>query len=330
MDTADGDARSLLNALELAVETSVESWPPPDGSEILREPAMPPRRAYRNGPSSTTGTATTTTTPSRAFIKSLRGSDPDAALYWLARMVYAGEDPAFLFRRMLISASEDVGLADPAALGVVESCARAFERIGLPEGQFHLAQAALYLATAPKSNSALGYFDARAEIEKERAEVPYHLKDASRDGPGFGHGEGYLYPHAYRDHWVAQAYLPEALSGRVFYKPAGTGYEGRIRDEVLRRGKPRSRPSWTPRPPRKTSPTPRPRIAGPSGCPARRLGRRSAFRRYGRASSCAPAFGATSGSWFTAHGRASWSGKPCGTFPRAVWRPWSARSASAT
>ena len=234
VDTADGDARSLLNALELAVETGVESWPPADGTEIrvTKEAAQESiqRRAVlydKDGDYHYDSIS--------AFIKSLRGSDPDAALYWLARMVYAGEDPAFLLRRMLISASEDVGLADPAALGVVESCARAFDRVGLPEGQFHLAQAALYLATAPKSNSALGYFDARAEIEKERAEVPNHLKDASRDGPGFGHGQGYLYPHAYRDHWVAQAYLPDTLSGRIFYQPAGTGYEGRIREEVLRR-----------------------------------------------------------------------------------------------
>ena len=234
VDTADGDARSLLNALELAVETGVESWPPPEGTEIRvsKEAAQESiqRRAIlydKDGDYHYDSIS--------AFIKSLRGSDPDAALYWLARMVYAGEDPAFLLRRMLICASEDVGLADPAALGVVEDCARAFDRVGLPEGQFHLAQAALYLATTPKSNSALGYFDARSEIEKERAEVPNHLKDASRDGPGFGHGEGYLYPHAYRDHWVAQAYLPEALAGRVFYKPGESGYEGRIRGDVLRR-----------------------------------------------------------------------------------------------
>ena len=171
-----------------------------------------------------------------AFIKSLRGSDPDAALYWLARMVYAGEDPRFLFRRMLIFASEDVGLADPQALGVVEAAAAAFDRVGLPEGRFHLSQAALYLATAPKSNSTLGFFDALAVVEKERAEeVPRHLKDASRDQEGFGHGEGYLYPHAYRDHWVAQQYLPAGLQGRLFYQPGGLGYEARVKEEVERR-----------------------------------------------------------------------------------------------
>lgn len=234
ISTADGDARSLLNALELAVETCVDAWPPPEGSElrVTRETAQESiqRRAVLYDKDGDYHYDTIS-----AFIKSLRGSDPDAALYWLARMVYAGEDPSFILRRMLVSASEDVGLADPAALGVVESCARAFDRVGLPEGQFHLAQAALYLATAPKSNSALGYFDARSEVEKERAEVPTHLKDSSRDGPGFGHGEGYLYPHAYRDHWVSQEYLPEALKGRVFYKPARTGYEGTIREDVLRR-----------------------------------------------------------------------------------------------
>jgi putative ATPase len=150
-------------------------------------------------------------------------------------MVYAGEEPRFIFRRLLISAAEDVGLADPAAIGVVESCAAAYERIGLPEGQFHLAQAALYLATAPKSNSSMGYFDALAAIEKERAEVPNHLKDASRDADGFGHGQGYQYPHAYRGHWTAQQYLPDALRGAVFYRPGAQGYEAGIRDEVLRR-----------------------------------------------------------------------------------------------
>ncbi len=171
-----------------------------------------------------------------AFIKSLRGSDPDAALYWMARMIRAGEDPHFLFRRMLISACEDVGMADPMAITVVEAAAAAFDRVGLPEGQFHLTHAALYLATAPKSNSALGFFDALKAVEEEGAtDVPSHLKDASRDKEGFGHGEGYLYPHAYRDHWVAQAYLPASLRGRSFYHPSHLGYESGIREEVERR-----------------------------------------------------------------------------------------------
>jgi len=171
-----------------------------------------------------------------AFIKSLRGSDPDAAMYWLAKMVYAGEDPRFIFRRMLIFASEDVGLADPNAVAVVNACAEAFDRVGLPEGRFHLAEAALYLATAPKSNSVFAFFDALATVEQEReGEVPVHLRDASRDQEGLGHGAGYLYPHAYRDHWVAQQYLPDSLQGKVFYQPGELGYERQIRETILRR-----------------------------------------------------------------------------------------------
>jgi putative ATPase len=141
-----------------------------------------------------------------------------------------------MFRRMLIFAGEDVGLADPNAIRIVTACADAFDRVGLPEGRFHLAEAALYLATAPKSNSALAFFDALSVVEQEReGNVPRHLKDASRDSEGFGHGEGYLYPHAYREHWVAQQYLPEGLQGRVFYQPGEQGYEQSIRDQVARR-----------------------------------------------------------------------------------------------
>lgn len=231
---AEGDARSLLNALELAVETSAEPWPPLTGERVYVTMATAEesiqRRAVlydRDGDYHYDAAS--------ALIKSLRGSDPDAALYWLSRMVYAGEEPRFIFRRLLISAAEDVGLADPRAISVVESCAAAYERIGLPEGQFHLAQAALYLATAPKSNSTMSYFDALAAVEKERAEVPNHLKDASRDAQGFGHGAGYQYPHAYRGHWTAQQYLPDALRGAVFYRPGAQGFEGELRDEVLRR-----------------------------------------------------------------------------------------------
>jgi putative ATPase len=234
VSTADGDARSLLNALELAVETSVEAWPPPPGAEIrvsmeAAEESIQRRAVLYDKDGDYHYDAAS------AFIKSLRGSDPDAALYWLARMVYSGEDPDFAFRRMLISACEDVGQADPGAIGVVLSCAQAFDRIGMPEGQYHLAHAALYLATAPKSNSALGYFDALKSVEAEAAEVPSHLKDASRDAKGFGHGEGYLYPHAYRDHWTAQQYLPDSLRGRVFYQPGALGLEGERRALVLER-----------------------------------------------------------------------------------------------
>jgi len=231
---ADGDARSLLNALELAVETSVERWPPPEGAVIevslgTAEESIQRRAVLYDKDGDWHYDAAS------AFIKSIRGSDPDAALYWLARMVYAGEPPDFIFRRMLISAGEDVGLADPAAIGIVHACASAFDRIGLPEGQYHLAEAALYLATAPKSNSALGYFDALAAVEAQAAEVPNHLKDANRDAKGFGHGEGYKYPHAYRDHWVGQRYLPAGLERRLFYRPGTLGLEGERRGLVLSR-----------------------------------------------------------------------------------------------
>ena len=232
VETAAGDARSLLNALELAVETSVDNWPPPAGTEIIidmqaAEESIQQKAVLYDKDGDYHYDIIS------AFIKSIRGSDPDAALYWLARMVRAGESPHFIFRRMLISACEDIGLADPHALTVVTSAAAAFDRIGLPEGRYHLTHAALYLATCPKSNSSLGFFDALKAVEKEQTEVPNHLKDANRDGESLGHGEGYLYPHAYRDHWIAQQYLPDELVGRVFYTPGYTGYEEKIRNEVL-------------------------------------------------------------------------------------------------
>ncbi len=231
VDVANGDARSLLNALELAVETTP---PGPDGVihvDLAVAEESIQRRAVLYDKEGDVHYDTIS-----AFIKSLRGSDPDAALYWLARMVYAGEDPRFIFRRMLIFAGEDVGLADPNAIRVVTACAQAFDYVGLPEGRFHLAEAALYLATAPKSNSTLAFFDALVTVEREReAEVPAHLRDSSRDKEGFGHGEGYLYPHAYRDHWVAQQYLPEALQGRVFYLPGDQGHEASVKAAVERR-----------------------------------------------------------------------------------------------
>ena len=234
VDTADGDARSLLNALELAIETSTPIWPPPEGATLRismgdAEESIQ-RRAVLYDKDGDYHFDTIS-----AFIKSVRGSDPDAALYWLARMVYAGEDPDFILRRLLILASEDIGLADPNAINVVASCAQAFDRVGLPEGQFHLAEATLYCALAPKSNTTLGYFDALQTVQTDQAEVPDHLKDANRDKAAFGHGEGYLYPHAYRDHWVAQQYLPTSLAGRLFYFPGSLGFEGTRRAEVLRR-----------------------------------------------------------------------------------------------
>ena len=234
VEVAGGDARSLLNALELAIETSPISWPPAPDSEIVVSMEAAEESIQRRAVLYDRDGDYHFDTIS-AFIKSVRGSDPDAALYWLAKMVRAGEDPAFIFRRMIILAGEDVGLADPHAISVVISCAEAFERIGFPEGNFPLAHACLYLATAPKSNTAMAFFDALKEVDREDAEVPNHLRDASRDAEAFGHGAGYVYPHAYRDHWAAQQYLPTALRGRTFYVPSAVGYEGKIREEVLRK-----------------------------------------------------------------------------------------------
>ena len=229
-NVANGDARSLLNALELAVETTE----PDENDEIaitlsVAEESIQQRAVLYDKE----GDAHFDTIS--AFIKSVRGSDPDAALYWLAKMVYAGEDSRFILRRLLILASEDIGLADPQAVVVVNACAEAFDRIGLPEGRYHLAQATLYLANAPKSNSLMGFFDAIAAVEQERqSDVPNPLKDSSRDKKGFGHGAGYLYPHAYRDHWIEQ-HLPSSLQGQVFYQPSDQGAEATIKLQVERR-----------------------------------------------------------------------------------------------
>ena len=230
-DVANGDARGILNALELAVGTTAPNAEGVIVVDMAVAEESIQRRAVLYDKEGDVHYDTIS-----AFIKSLRGSDPDAAMYWLARMVYAGEDPLFIFRRMLILAGEDVGLADPQALVVVQAAAAAFDRIGLPEGRYHLAEAALYLATAPKSNSAMAFFDALSAVENERSgDVPSHLRDASRDAEGFGHGAGYMYPHAYRDHWVAQQYLPTALQGRLFYQPSEQGYEKAIAETVARR-----------------------------------------------------------------------------------------------
>lgn len=231
VNVANGDARTLLNAIELAVETTP---PDADGSIHLTLAVAEQSIQQRAVLYDKEGDAHFDTIS--AFIKSVRGSDPDAALYWLARMIYAGEDPRFIFRRLLILAGEDVGLADPQAVVVVNACAQAFDRVGMPEGRYPLAQATLYLATAPKSNSVMGFFDALSTVEREReAEVPNNLRDANRDKKGFGHGAGYLYPHAYRDHWVEQQYLPSSLQGQMFYQPSSQGYEAEIRQQVMRR-----------------------------------------------------------------------------------------------
>lgn len=231
VNVANGDARALLNALELAVETT-----PPDMAGKIYIPLAVAEESIQQRALLYDKEGDVHFDTISALIKSLRGSDPDAALYWLARMVYAGEDPRFIFRRMLILASEDVGLADPNAVVRINACAEAFDRVGMPEGRYHLAQAALYLATAAKSNSIMGFFDALTAVEREReAEIPTSLKDTNRDKDAFGHGSGYLYPHAYRDHWVTQQYLPVSLQGQVFYQPSEQGFEAEIRSQVARR-----------------------------------------------------------------------------------------------
>ena len=228
---AGGDARSLLNALELAVETT-----PPDAEGVITidlaiaEDSIQQRAVLYDKQ----GDAHFDTIS--AFIKSIRGSDPDAALFWLARMVEAGENPRFLFRRLLISAGEDIGLADPMAIVVVQACAAAFEQVGLPEGLYPLTEATLYLAGTEKSNSALGFFDAVKTVrEAQKQRVPAHLRDASRDGKAFGDGVGYRYPHAFAEHWVAQQYLPDSLQGEVFWQPGSLGWEGRLRGRLQER-----------------------------------------------------------------------------------------------
>jgi len=222
---ANGDARSLLNALELAVESTGAD---PSGVVIIDLQVAQDsiqRRAIRYDKNMDEHYDTIS-----AFIKSIRGSDPDAALYWLAKMIKAGEDPRFILRRLLILAGEDIGLADPQALLVASAAASAFEYVGLPEGIYPIVEATLYLATAPKSNSASGYFKAAKLIEAEGAQpVPIHLMDANRDAKGFGHGKGYKYPHNYPGHFTEQQYLPDAVQGKKFYQPSDEGYEARIK-----------------------------------------------------------------------------------------------------
>ena len=231
VNTANGDARSLLGALELAVETT----PSADGTVTIdlavAEDSIQRRAVLYDKDGDAHYDAVS------AFIKSLRGSDPDAALYWMARMIYAGEDPRFVMRRLLIFACEDVGMADPNAVRTAVACQQAFDVVGMPEGRFMLAECCLYLATAPKSNSAFAFFAALEHVEKEpTGDVPNPLKDASRDKKGLGHGEGYKYPHAYRDHYVPEQYLPGGMQGTYFYEPSDQGYEARVaaRLEALR------------------------------------------------------------------------------------------------
>jgi putative ATPase len=225
---AGGDARNALNALELAVESTT---PGENGSihitlAVAQESIQ--RRAVLYDKDGDAHYDTIS-----AFIKSVRGSDPDAALYWLAKMLYAGEDPRFILRRLIILAGEDIGLADPMGLVVASAAAQAFDYIGLPEGIYPIVEATLYLATAPKSNTAGAYFKAFQLIEEEgKIAVPQHLQDANRDAKALGHGEGYEYPHQYPEHFRPQQYLPKSVLGTYFYTPSTQGYETQI-DERL-------------------------------------------------------------------------------------------------
>ena len=229
--TAQGDARNALNALELSVETTL-----PDKSGIVKVDIGVAVESIQQAALLYDKDGDVHYDMISAFIKSLRGSDADAALFWMARMIAAGEDPRFIARRMVIFASEDIGMADPQALSVAVAAAHAVEYVGLPECQFNLAQACIYLATAPKSNSAMGYFDALKKVKAGGYddEVPNHLKDPNRDRKGLKHGEGYRYPHAFREHWVAQQYLPDDLQGQYFYHPGDLGFEREVRERIER------------------------------------------------------------------------------------------------
>lgn len=228
VDMATGDARNALNALELAVEST-----PPDENEVVHisldvAQESIQRRAVLYDKDGDAHYDTIS-----AFIKSVRGSDPDAALYWLAKMIYAGEDPRFIVRRLIILAGEDIGLADPMGLVVASSAAQAFDFIGLPEGIYPIIEAVLYLATAPKSNSAGAYFKAMQQIEKDGAgSVPKHLQDGNRDGEATGQGKNYLYPHEDENHFIPQQYLPKRLLGTYFYTPSTQGYETQVNSRL--------------------------------------------------------------------------------------------------
>jgi putative ATPase len=227
---AGGDARNALNALELAVE----STPPTDKGEIHINLEVAQESIQRRAVLyDKDGDAHYDTIS--AFIKSVRGSDVDAALYWLAKMLYAGESPRFILRRLLILASEDIGLGDPLGIVVASAAMQSFEFIGLPEGIFPIVEATIYLSTAPKSNSAMSYFKAYKLLEDEGVvEVPDHLKDANRDGEALGHGRDYEYPHEHPEHHIGQQYLPRELLGRYFYRPSDQGYETEVSERLGR------------------------------------------------------------------------------------------------
>ncbi|MCL4425617.1 MAG: AAA family ATPase [Firmicutes bacterium] len=227
---AGGDARSALNALELAALTTP---PGEDGirhitQDIAAESIQRRALAYDREGDQHYDTIS-------AYIKSLRGSDPDAALYWLARMLYAGEDPAFVARRLVICAAEDVGMADPQALVVAMAAASALELIGLPEGRIPLAEATVYVATAPKSNASYAAIhQALKDVEEKRISgVPLHLRDASYKGAAtLGHGKGYKYAHDYPGNYVEQQYLPDDWPTGRYYRPTDNGYEKVVKERL--------------------------------------------------------------------------------------------------
>ena len=221
-----GDARITLNALEAAVAASPTDS---DGrihiTKAIAEEAAQKRAIIYDK----TGDAHYDTIS--AFIKSMRGSDPDAALYWMAKMIYGGEDPRFIARRMMIFAGEDVGMADPQALVVAVAAAQALEMLGMPEAQFPLSEACIYLSTAPKSNSAGAIFGALADVEAHgNVTVPLHLRN--KVPPGVPPGAQYKYPHSFPYHHVAQQYLPDELVGKVYYTPGDLGFEKTIVERV--------------------------------------------------------------------------------------------------
>lgn len=226
-DTANGDARAALNAVELGVLTTERSEDGLIHIDLAAAQECIQKRAVRYDKDGDNHYDTIS-----AFIKSMRGSDPDAAVYYLARMLYAGEDIKFIARRIMICASEDVGNADPQALNVAVSTALAAERIGLPEAQIILSQAASYVACAPKSNAAyVAIQNAMENVKTTRTmPVPVHLQDRHYKGAAkLGHGEGYKYAHDYPKHYVKQQYLPDGMEGTVFYEPSDNGYEKQIK-----------------------------------------------------------------------------------------------------
>ena len=231
-DISNGDARSALNAIELGILTTDRAEDGIIHIDLKTAEQCIQKRAVRYDKTGDNHYDTIS-----AFIKSMRGSDPDAVSYYLAKMLYAGEDVKFIARRIMICASEDVGNADPDALVVAVSAAQAVERIGMPEARIILSQAALYVACAPKSNAAYMAVDKALELVKttKTQPVPAHLQDAHyKSSAKLGHGIGYKYAHDYPNHYVDQQYLPDALVGEVFYEPTDNGYEKQIKSHLDR------------------------------------------------------------------------------------------------